>query len=365
MVEQSLAAASIGDRVFELVELPLPEPRDTDGVLRVEASGVCGSDLKKYRVKRTSGMILGHETVGRIDRLGPAAEQRWGFTEGDRVLLEEYLPCGHCAACRSGEFRACRVTDNAQDGFVRYGSTPVDVEPALWGGDSQYQYLHPNSVLHRVPDNVRAEHATFAIPLSNGIQWTQLDGGVGFGDTVLVQGPGQQGLSCVIGSKVAGAEQVIVSGRGLDAGRLAIAERIGADMTVDADEQDLVETVLAATDGEGADVVIDASGGGVTTLMLAIRSVRRGGTVVLASGSGGGETDLSLDLIRKKQVTIKGVRGHSFWAVDSALDLIAAGRVNMDLICSTPYPLAKIDDAFAAAVGRGEGALHVSVGAWD
>jgi threonine dehydrogenase-like Zn-dependent dehydrogenase len=155
-----------------------------------------------------------------------------------------------------------------------------------------------------------------------------------------------------------------VSGRGLDAGRLAVAELIGADLTIDVDQHDLVETVMDATGNNGADVVIDASGGGVTTLMLAIRAVRRGGTIVLASGSGGGPSDLNLDLIRKKQVTIKGVRGHSFWAVERAMGLIAAMRVDMDIICSTPYPLAKIDDAFAAAVGR-DGPLHISVGAWD
>jgi threonine dehydrogenase-like Zn-dependent dehydrogenase len=364
MVEKAVAAAAVGDRRFELVELDLPPVGVADGLLRVEASGVCGSDFKKYRVRDMSPTVLGHETVGRIERLGDVARRRWGVSEGDRVLLEEYLPCGHCAYCRSGEFRSCRVTDNAQQGALRYGSTPIDVAPGLWGGNSSFQFLHPNSVLHRVPEHVAAEHATFAIPLSNGIQWAKRDGGVEVGDTVLVQGPGQQGASCVIGSTLAGAAQVIVSGRGGDRRRLEVARELGASRTVDVDDEDLVGAVRSATDGAGADVVSDASGGGAATAAVAFGAVRRGGTVVLASGGPPGE--LPLDLVRKKQITIRGVRGHSFWSVETALAQIAAGRVDVDLLCSAPYALADIDAAFATATdGSGDHKLHVSIGAWQ
>jgi threonine dehydrogenase-like Zn-dependent dehydrogenase len=359
---KSAAAASVGDRRFELVEIDIPETGPAEGLLRVEASGICGSDLKKYRRSPAKPMVLGHEVVGRIERAGELARQLWGVTEGDRVLLEEYLPCGHCAACRSGEFRACEVTDNAKEGTIRYGSTPIEVPPGLWGGNSQFQYLHPNSVLHRVPEGVAAEYATFAIPLSNGLQWSQRDGGVGYGDTVLVQGPGQQGISNVIASKAAGARQVVVTGRTADAHRLRIAELVGADRTVDVDTEDVVDVMRELTGGAGADVVVDTSGGGAATLDISLHAVRRGGVVVAASGGGPGPVDL--DAVRKKQVTIKGVRGHSFWSVEAALALIASGAVDLSLFCSAPYPLEKIDDAFAAVAGGGDRPLHVSIGAW-
>lgn len=363
MGARSVAAAAMGAGRFEAMELELPALGPNDGLLRVEVSGICGSDLKKYRRERMRPTILGHEVVGRIERLGAEAADRWGVAEGDRVLLEEYLPCGHCFACRSGEFRACEVTDNAKDGAIRYGSTPTDVPPGLWGGNSQFQFLHPSSVLHRVPDHVPAEHVGFAIPLSNGFQWSQRDGGVGYGDTVLVQGPGQQGIANVIGSKAAGARRVIVSGRSTDVDRLKVAGLLGADRTVNVDEEDVVEIVAELTGGGGADVVIDVSGGGAVTLGVALRAVRRGGTVVSASGAGPGELDL--DSIRKKQITLRGVRGHSFWSVEAALELIASGDLDLGLVCSAPYSLDQIADAYAAAAdGGAERSLHVSVGPW-
>jgi D-arabinose 1-dehydrogenase-like Zn-dependent alcohol dehydrogenase len=93
---------------------------------------------------------MGHENVGRSYRIGPAASRRWGLREGDRVALEECWPCGHCSLCRSGEFRLCEETEERRPGALRCGITPVSQEPGLWGGYSQYQYLHPNSVFHRV-----------------------------------------------------------------------------------------------------------------------------------------------------------------------------------------------------------------------
>jgi threonine dehydrogenase-like Zn-dependent dehydrogenase len=361
---RATAAVAVGDRRFEPREFDIPRVADSDGLLRVEACGVCGSDLKKFRPVELAPAILGHETVGRIERLGAVAADAWGVREGDRVLLEEYLPCGHCSYCRSGEFRSCRETDNAKTSFLRYGSMPTSIAPALWGGYAQFQYLHPRSVLHRVPDSVEPHHATFGIPMSNGIQWVQMDGGVRAGDVVVVQGPGQQGLGCVLASRYVGADLVIATGLTKDARRLDLAKELGADATVDVETQDLVEAVRDLTGGRMADVVIDVSGGGLATVALALGSVRKGGVVVSASGANraGGDGVFDLDRLRKQQITVRGVRGHSYAAVETALSLIARGDLPMPRICSAPFGLGDIDAAFQEAAGRsGTEAPHVSI----
>jgi threonine dehydrogenase-like Zn-dependent dehydrogenase len=361
------AAVAVGNRRFEVRDFALPAVRKADGILRVESCGVCGSDLKKYRADPMKPTILGHETVGTVEDLGAAAHTRWGVSPGDRVLLEEYLPCGHCTHCRIGEYRSCRTTDNTRAGALRYGSTPIDVPPAVWGGYSQYQYLHPSSVLHRVPDSVSAEDATFGIPLSNGVQWTQIDGGVSAGDVVLVLGPGQQGMSCLVAALDAGAGAVLVAGRNTDTERLVLAGSLGAARTVDVDAEDPVEVVRELTGDAMADVVIDVSGSGAVGFGIALRALRVGGTFVAASGPGGRTEAAELDLapIRKKRITIKGVRGHSYIAVERALRLIAEGRAPTRAVSAQPAPLADIEDALAAAGGHGAAtALHVIVDPW-
>ena len=185
------AAVAAAAGTTELRSFPEPNLRDDGGLLRIEAAGVCGSDVPAYRRIREP-TILGHENVGRIEALGAAARERWGVDAGDRVVIEEYLPCGHCTYCRSGDFRLCDATDIWLGG-IRYGSTPVSVAPALWGGFSRFAYLHPRSVLHRIADDVPAALATLAIPLSNGFEWAQREAQVAYGQVVVIQGPDSRG----------------------------------------------------------------------------------------------------------------------------------------------------------------------------
>lgn len=368
MTRETTSAVAVGGGRFRVQTYPIPDVQRDDGVLRVEACGVCGSDLKKCRPEGMAATVLGHETVGTIDELGDLAAARWGVEQGSRVLIEEYLPCGHCRFCRTGEYRSCTTTDNTRAGALRYGSTPADVPPAIWGGYSRHQYLHPSTVVHAVPPGVSPEHATFGIPLGNGVQWAQLDGGVRAGDTVLIMGPGQQGASCLVTCREAGAANVVVAGLQRDAGRLDIAIKLGATTVVDSESEDPVAAVQAATSGELADLVIDTSGGGAATLMTALRAVRVGGTVVVASGKGHDEDGLralDLGLVRKKRVTIKGVRGHSYAAVERALQMIAAGTAGLDLMSGAPFGLDAMEPAMAAAAGATDRAsLHVVVDPW-
>jgi len=125
------AAVAIGPGATEVQTFPEPEIPADGGLLRIEAAGVCGSDVPAYRRIREP-TILGHETVGRIEALGAAARERWGVDGGDRVLIEEYLPCGHCAYCRSDGKCSAFCNANASAASIASGRTSMSSIPATW-----------------------------------------------------------------------------------------------------------------------------------------------------------------------------------------------------------------------------------------
>src|SRR5438874_5850249 len=213
MAERVMAAVQIAPETTELREFPLPEVASDAALLKVEAAGVCGSDVGGYKRMGAAPRILGHENVGTIARAGEAFARRWGVREGDRVAIEEYLSCGHCDLCLRGEFRHCAATDvHSNPDALRYGNTPITTTPALWGGYSQYLYMPPATVLHRMPAHVSPEQSAMALPLGNGVQWAVIEAQAGPGRSLLVMGTGQQGLACVLATESAGADLVIISG---------------------------------------------------------------------------------------------------------------------------------------------------------
>jgi threonine dehydrogenase-like Zn-dependent dehydrogenase len=362
------AAVSYDVRRTQVREFPVPEIPPDGGLLKVELTGVCGSDWPYYLSypKSKGPLILGHETVGTVERLGAAASARFGIKEGDRVALEEYLPCGHCAYCRTGDFRLCDATDTLnRSGTIRYGSTPVATAPSLWGGYGEYQYLHPNSVFHRVPAHVAGKLATLALPLGNGVEWVYLQGGLRLGEVVVIQGPGQQGLACVVAAKEAGAGCIIVSGLSGDARRLELAKKLGADHVIDIERQDLPETVARITGGAMADLVLDCASGTSMTVLMAIALARKGGRIVLGGRKSDKLREFDTGQLFTRCLTFKGVRGHSYQAVELGLQIIASGKYPTEAMCTHVFPLAEVDAALRTVGGEGElDAIHCSVDPW-
>jgi threonine dehydrogenase-like Zn-dependent dehydrogenase len=332
-------------------------------LLKVESSGVGGSDPEMYRREHTAPCVMGHEVVGTIDKLGGAAATRWGLRPGDRVALHEYLPCWHCEWCLQGDFRLCMEADffNVKDRFntLRYGTCNAGIAPHLWGGNAEYMYLAPNAVMHRIPATMDARHATLAVPLGNGVQWAVLDGGAGIGKTVLVFGPGQQGLGCALAAKAAGALRVIIAGMTRDRTRLDLALELGADIAVDVEQEDLDKVVMHATGGRGVDVVVDTTGDPDGSIAAQAIALSAKGAWLSLNGLG---AHVPINEIKKRYLTVRAPRGHSYKAVQTALDLVASGRWPIDKLCSHNFGLDRVHEAILATAGRGvEGAIHVTV----
>jgi threonine dehydrogenase-like Zn-dependent dehydrogenase len=179
---------------------------------------------------------------------------------------------------------------------------------------------------------------------------------------VVIQGPGQQGIGCLIAAKAAGAGQVIVSGLARDRPRLALALDLGADTVVDVEEHDLVEVVQERSGGRLADLAIDSSGAGASTLANALAVVRKRGSVVLASGSAAVAASVDVNEIRRKQLVVRGVRGHSYRAVELALQIIGGGSVPLERLSGRTFPLAETRSALQAIEGTdGFDGVHASV----
>jgi len=357
------AAVKVDVERTELQSFERPALRPESALLRVEACGVGGSDPELYRWPNHAPVIMGHESVGTIEEIGELAARRWGVKPGDRVALHEYLPCWHCRWCRQGDFRLCEEADFflVKDRFntLRFGMSDCRIPPHLWGGYAEYLYLPFNSVTHRLPPDLPAELATLAIPLGNGFQWAVLDGGAGPGKTVLVFGPGQQGLGCVFAAKAAGAIRVILVGHTRDQSRLDLALHLGADVTIDAEREDLKDRVRHLTAGRGVDVVVDTTGD--PTGQIAADSV-----ALAAKGAqlnlNGLSQKVSVGDIKKLYLTVRAPRGHSYNAVQMALDYLYAQRARLAALCSHSFGLEEVDKAIRATAGRAvEGAIHVTV----
>jgi len=367
--DTTLAAIKTGPSTTEVRELALPDIPSDAALLKVEVAGVCGTDVSQYKLPLRAGpIIMGHENVGYLAKVGSEFAKHKGVKEGDLMFLEHYLPCGHCEWDHMGEYRHCAATEWFYDPkAIRYGYTSMDTAPGLWGGFSHYLYLPLNAVLHKVPDGLTAEEAGVATPMSNGIQWALMDGGVGYASTVLIQGPGQQGLCCAMASKQAGAARVIITGMTKDARRLEVAKSLGADDVINVQEEDALARVMDITGGRGVDVVIDCTvGAGPAPTLLGIEATKRRGGTMVVQGEGNQEfPNFPIGRLTRKGMTLKSARGHSYGAVELALYHLGARRFPLELMTTHRFGLAEVDYAIKSVGGQGApGAIHVSVMPW-
>ncbi|MGW1419991.1 zinc-dependent alcohol dehydrogenase [Bradyrhizobium manausense] len=361
---KALAAVLESPKSFQFREFKIPEIADDDALLRVEACGLCGTDYDQWlgHLKDWGGgmpIIPGHEIMGFIERVGPKASKLWNVKEGDRVAIEPIIPCGHCEDCVRGAYTRCQ-TDL---GYGLYQST--NVAPSLWGGYATHTYLHPRTMVHRLPSNIPTDLMTLVNPLSNAIRWAYEIGRVGMGSTVVIEGPGQRGLLAVATAKKAGAANIIVAGTRADAERLALAAKLGATATINVEEDNPVQRVIELTDGRLADVVLDVSSGAMAPVLQAIDMVKRGGRVVLAGLKGQNKLNgLPIDKVVLSEIELVGVLSAGWQSTEMAINMIRQEGDALRELCSHSFPLSHVTDA-VRTLGReivgSRDAVHVTL----
>lgn len=361
------AVVQVGDKRFEMQEFALPRIGVDDALLRVEACGICGSDVDQFDGKLNHilalPMIPGHEPVGIIEVIGAEAARRWGVVAGDRVVVEPTRGCGHCGACKRGDYRNCRIGRPGCKISV-CGFIPTHIPPALWGGMAEFMYLDPEVALHKVAPEVPAELAALYQPIAAGISWAHRVPGTRVGDTVVIFGAGQRGIACVAAAHEAGAAHVAIIARRQSAHRIRLAEEFGADATIYADE-DVVARVHELTRGEGADVVVDVTAETTAPIAKAVEMARPGGTIVLAGVKGPATAIEGLinDRIFTKELTIKGVKNADFASFATAVRLIESRKYPFEKMHTHSFRLDDIELAIRTLAGRvpGENAISVSL----
>lgn len=323
-----------GHESYEVREYPVPDPPPGGAVLRVEAVGMCGSDLAQWHGLVTlPGMrypvVPGHEIVGVVEKLAPDAAL--GVVEGDRVAVDEVIRT-------PGRLRV-------------YGYTAMDDrdEPGLHGGYGEYLEVFAGTVLHRLTATAPAEELTQFEPLASALNWVGL-AGVAAGRSVVVQGPGHQGLAVVQAALAAGATDVTVTGTSRDAQRLAVAAALGA-RTIDVEATDVVDAVRERTGGAGADIVFDVSPV-PATVPMALALVRSGGTVLLAGLKEGRPVEIVSDDIVNRSLRVLGGTAFTPASLGSAVAALNAGTVDTAPLRGAVLDLDHIEDALDLLLRR-------------
>jgi L-iditol 2-dehydrogenase len=311
------AAVLHAPRDVRIEERPVPQPGPREVLVRIGAIGVCGSDVHYYEHGRIGSrvveapLVLGHETSGRVEALGPGASRH---RVGDRVALEPGVPCGGCRECRAGRYNLCRD--------VRFlGTPPID------GAFTDYVPIHEDFAFP-LPDSVSDEAGALIEPLAVAV-WACRKAGVAAGDRVLVTGAGPIGLLALQVARASGATEVGVTD--LNPRRLELAARLGA---------------AAAVEGE-FDALIECSGS-VAALTDGLRALRPAGTAVVVGMGPGEDAVLPLALIQTRELWLTGTFRYAN-AYPAAIALAAGSQVDLEALITGHFGLEDTDAALRAA----------------
>ena len=328
-----------GVRRFQLTDREVPDPGPGEIQVRVEAVGICGSDLHSYSEGAVGDsacvypMVLGHEPAGVVTKTGTGVT---GWSRGDRAAFEPALYCYHCEFCLSGHHNVCAN--------LRFMSNPE--EPGFF---REYTNL-PARNLIALPPGMSLQHATLIEPLAVVLHSLQL-AAIRPGETAAVFGVGPIGLLTVAALKLAGAERVWAADP--IAHRLELAREIGAGAVIDSSAVDPVRQILQDTGQRGVDVTIDC-GGKSGSINQCANVTRNAGRVVITAIQPGVDTAVNLHTMRRKEMTIFNVRRSNHESPD-ALGMLMEHTALFAPIVTHTRPLEKISGTFMQLENYQEG----------
>jgi S-(hydroxymethyl)mycothiol dehydrogenase len=340
------------DARVELVDIVIPDPGPNDVVVRVQACGVCHTDLT-YRdggINDEFPFLLGHEAAGVVESVGSAVTH---VQVGDFVVLNWRAVCGNCRACKRGRPWYCFDTFNASRPMTLTDGT--ELTPALGiGAFADKTLVHEGQCTKVDPNADPAVVGLLGCGVMAGLGAAMNTANVSRGDSVAVIGCGGVGDAAIAGARLAGASPIIAVDR--DPKKLQWATELGATHTVDASKADAVEAVQELTGGFGADVVIDAVGR-PETWKQAFYARDLAGTVVLV---GVPTPDMTLEMPLVDFFSRGGALKSSWYGdclperdFPALVDLYQQGRLPLDEFVSERIKLDQVEDAFAT-MHRGE-----------
>jgi L-iditol 2-dehydrogenase len=342
------SAFLISFQTYELRDIPDPACPNDGLVLRVEACGVCGSDLRRWKegppqgkgsYPDQPGIVAGHEVAGTVVQVGKDTRD---YTIGDRLALAPDIRCGSCYYCQRGMFNLC---DNLHF---------VGITPGYPGGFAEKIVLTHEiltlGIVHRIPEGLSSLHAALSEPASSVLACHQ-KAGTGLKDTVVVIGAGPIGCLHTAIAKARGA-RVIISEP--NATRREMAAQFAPDALVDPFNEDLGAHVLTMTNGVGADIVVCANPVAATQTQ-AVDIVRKAGRVVLFGGLPKVDpmTTLDSNRIHYGEIEIVGAFSYHPTMHALALDVLQRGLIPADKLITHTFPL---DDVAIAVETAASGA---------
>jgi threonine dehydrogenase-like Zn-dependent dehydrogenase len=339
-----------GDGTYETREFPIPEPVSGGAVLKVEAVGLCASDVSQLHGHHhvpgeVSPIVPGHEIVGRVHSL--AADAALGVEVGQRVGVDLVLFGG-----REGH------------GLDVYGYTiGPEVEHGLWGGYGEYMGVFPGTHLVPLTDDVSAAELSLFEPLASIVNWSDmLD--LRPHDRLVIQGPGHMGLiAAAYAASQIGVCQIIVTGTSKDAVRLEAALAVGAHEVINVDEEpDLVGRIHELTRG-GASAVMELTALATQPVADSIEMAAFGGRILLAGLKDDSPTEIVSDHIVFKSLRLIGGSGSTAPTMERAGEVLNSGTFPTEALLGETYTLDELDTALQMLERKidGRDAVRVSL----